>query len=236
MSLVKIPFIILDAINMRVNATPPNPPIPLCESIIPDWRERFLRSLALPSRLLRAMYWTTCLIEILVIIASQFPSNVVSKHILTTLILNRTSPLRIRVTPLFILGNIIGICGTTLRVQSFRTLGCLFTFELCIRKNHRLVVNGPYAFIRHPSYTGLIMTIIGYYCNHASGSWLRECGLLETILGKLMLCVWMTIAGAVVASLLLRVSREDQILQMKFGEEWERWARRVPYKLVPGIY
>ncbi|KAF8074177.1 hypothetical protein FPV67DRAFT_791555 [Lyophyllum atratum] len=221
---------------MRLNATPPNPPVPLCENIIPDWRERFLKSLAIPSRLLRALYWTVCFVEILVIIASQLSPNIVSKHVLETFILNHSSPLRIRITPLFVLGNVLGICGTALRLQSFRTLGCLFTFELCILKNHRLVIDGPYAIIRHPSYTGLILTIVGYYCNHASGSWLKECGLLETIPGRLMLCVWSTIAAAVVASLLLRVPREDQILRMKFGEEWEMWAERVPYRLVPGIY
>ncbi|KAG6915473.1 hypothetical protein DXG01_011340, partial [Tephrocybe rancida] len=183
-----------------------------------------------------AMYWAVCCIEMLVIVASRFPSNVLANHIVSTLVLNKTSPHRIRVTPFFVLGHLIGISGTILRVQSFRTLGHLFTFELSLRKNHTLVVNGPYAFVRHPSYVGLILTILGYYCNHASGSWLSECGLLETLVGKLMLCVWSTIAFSVIASLLLRVAPEDEILRMKFGEEWEMWATQVPYQLVPGLF
>lgn len=97
-------------------------------------------------------------------------------------------------------------------------------------------MDGPYAFMRHPSYTGLIMTIAGALCNHATGSWLSECGALETIVGCALLLLWMSIAGAVVASLILRVPSEDDILQMTFGEEWDIWAQNVPYKLVPGIY
>ncbi|RDB27228.1 putative protein-S-isoprenylcysteine O-methyltransferase [Hypsizygus marmoreus] len=236
MSVLKIPFILLDAINMRLNATPPNPPVPLADNIIPDWRERFLKSLARPSALLRAMYWLVGFIEVVVILASQQPSGWVSKRILSILILNGSSPLRIRITPLFIFGNFLGVFGTALRVQCYRTLGRLFTFELCICKDHTLIVSGPYAFIRHPSYTGLILTIVGAYCNNATGSWLKECGLLETLTGKLLLLVWLSIATAVVASLLLRVPREDEILQSKFGDEWEEWAQKVRYRLVPGVY
>ncbi|KAG6873988.1 hypothetical protein C0995_007944 [Termitomyces sp. Mi166 len=206
---------------MKINATPPNRPVPPSDLIIPDWREKFLRSLGRPCRLLRTMYWSVCFIEILVILASQFPTNVLAKHILRAFILDKMSPHRIKVTPLFLLGHTLGTFGTILRVQSFRTLGHLFTFELSIRKDHALVVDGPYAFVRHPSYVGLILTILGYYCNHASGSWVSECGVLETILGKLALCVWSIIAISVIASLLLRIDSEDEMLRMKFGAEWE---------------
>ncbi|KAG6818585.1 hypothetical protein H0H93_003749 [Arthromyces matolae] len=236
MSLVKIPFIIIDAVNMKINATPPNPPVPPNDLIIPDWREKFLRSLGRPCRLLRTMYWFVCIMEILVIVVSQFPSNAVAKHVLSILIFNKASSSRVRVTPLFILGHAMGSFGTLLRVQSFRTLGHLFTFELAIRKDHTLIVDGPYAFVRHPSYVGLILTILGYYCSHASGSWVSECGLLETIAGKFLLCVWSTIAVAVIASLLLRLEPEEQILRLKFGGEWDVWATQVPYRLVPGLF
>lgn len=34
-------------------------------------------------------------------------------------------------------------------------LGNLFTFEVMIRKNHKLITDGPYAYLMHPSYTGI---------------------------------------------------------------------------------
>lgn len=238
---------------MRVNATPPNPPTPLSEHIIPDWKEHFLRSLAWPSVVLRVrrhcslyslrliyrfqtMYWLVGAIEILVILASYHPSRFISNWILGTFILNGSPPSYIEITPLFVLGHALSILGTALRLYSFRTLGRMFTFELCIHKDHELIVTGPYAFIRHPSYTGLILTIMGAYCNHISGSWVKECGILDTVTGRALVLIWLTIAGSVIASLLLRVPAEDRILKMRFGEEWDIWARNVRYKFIPGIY
>ena len=65
---------------------------------------------------------------------------------------------------------------------------------------------------------------------------MRECGLLETLMGRILIAIWLAIAGAVVVSLLLRIPNEDKLLHTKFGEEWEVWARRVHYKLVPCMY
>lgn len=183
------------------------------------------------------MYWLVSAIEVLVILATQYPTSNISKWILSAFIFDsRSSPHGIRITSLFIFGNLLGIFGTALRLRSFRTLGRFFTFELCIFEDHRLIVNGPYGFIRHPSYTGLILTIVGAYCTHASGSWVRECGVLNTVIGRVLLFIWLAIAGAVIASLLLRVPKEDEILQRRFGEAWETWTRSVRYKLIPGIY
>ena len=36
--------------------------------------------------------------------------------------------------------------------------------------------------------------------------------------------------------LLLRMSKEDEALQKVFGDEWDEWARSVPYSLIPGIF
>lgn len=52
-ALLKIPLIIIDALWMCLSGTPPNPPRPLKEHIIPNWRERFLRSLGWPGKMLR---------------------------------------------------------------------------------------------------------------------------------------------------------------------------------------
>ena len=35
--------------------------------------------------------------------------------------------------------------------------------------------------------------------------------------------------------LLLRMSREDEALKKVFGDEWDDWARTVPYSLIPWI-
>jgi protein-S-isoprenylcysteine O-methyltransferase Ste14 len=121
-------------------------------------------------------------------------------------------------------------------MKCYRTLGCLFTFELYIQENHTLVVVGPYAIIRHPSYTALIMTIVGACFSQANGSWATECGFFDTPFGLVLLLVWMAIAAAVVVSLVLRIPNEDDLLHARFGAEWETWALRVRYSLIPGVY
>jgi protein-S-isoprenylcysteine O-methyltransferase Ste14 len=36
--------------------------------------------------------------------------------------------------------------------------------------------------------------------------------------------------------LLSRIGTEDEALRRVFGAEWEKWAGRVRYKLVPWVY
>jgi len=33
-----------------------------------------------------------------------------------------------------------------------------------------------------------------------------------------------------------RMNKEDAMLEENFGEAWRAWAKRVPYRLVPGVY
>lgn len=107
------------------------------------------------------MYWLVGAIEIIVILASNNLSIPLSKYIIAALVFNGTTPQLIQITPLFLVGNLIGLFGTLLRLKCYRTLSRLFTLELCIQKDYRLILNGPYAFIHHPSYTRLILTITG---------------------------------------------------------------------------
>lgn len=172
-------------------------------------------------------------IEILLILATHLPPGPLAQYIL---IFNNATAQKIRITPIFLLGILLSVFGTVLRMKSYRTLGRLFTFELCIRKDHVLIVTGPYSVIRHPSYIGLIMTIIGECCSQLHGSWVKECGIADTLRGQVLIGIWLWIAWAVVASLLLRIPIEDKLLHTAFGTEWEAWASRVQYKLIPLVY
>ncbi|KAF9022792.1 hypothetical protein BDZ89DRAFT_188068 [Hymenopellis radicata] len=237
MSLLKVPLLFSDAIGMRISGKPPNATLPRVQHVVPDWREQFLRSLSGPCVLLRAISWSVELIETLVILASHTQSSPLSRHILAALMFRHSRTAQgIGITPLFLFGNVLTITGTFIRISCYRTLGSQFTFELSILKNHRLVVDGPYAFVRHPSYTGMILTIVGAICSQLSGSWIAQSGLLETCVGKVLVGYWVLVASAVIVSLMLRIPREDEMLRRTFGVEWDRWSQRVPYCLVPGVY
>ncbi|KAJ3823646.1 hypothetical protein F5878DRAFT_546468 [Lentinula raphanica] len=234
--LLKLPLLVSEAVCIRICGKPPNPPASSGHVIIPDWREHFLRSLAYPSRILRTTSWLAQFIEFLVIIAYHNPRGPISHFVLKNLVADPSCVERLRITPLSLIGNGINLAGTILRVSCYRSLGRLFVFELRIQKDHRLVTDGPYAYVRHPSYTGLILSVCGAFLGHASSSWILQCGPIQNAFVQALAGLWTLVAIAVVASLLLRVSREDAILRKAFGKRWLEWSRDVPYQLIPGVY
>jgi len=129
------------------------------------------------------------------------------------------------------------ISAGLIRLQCYRALGRFFTFEVSIRKGHELVTTGPYGIVRHPSYTGILFLYIGIILHFSSpGIWLRESAVLNTLPGRMIASVVLIMLSGVVASLRRRIPLEDEVLKNLFKTEWENWARRVPYCLIPGVY
>ncbi|KAG1718166.1 uncharacterized protein EDB91DRAFT_1066928, partial [Suillus paluster] len=88
-----------------------------------------------------------------------------------------------------------------------------------------------------PSYSGMMMVCIGVIILHGSrNSWLRASGV-SRIPGVLPLVIAGGAACAVVnAALFRRMKREDKMMHSAFREEWEAWARKVKYLIIPGVY
>jgi len=60
------------------------------------------------------------------------------------------------------------IFGGIIRHMCYQSMGSMFTVERSIRKDHILVTWGPYAIVRHPSYTGLLIVFIGMILIHGT--------------------------------------------------------------------
>ncbi|KAG1840284.1 hypothetical protein DFJ58DRAFT_627973, partial [Suillus subalutaceus] len=96
---------------------------------------------------------------------------------------------------------------------------------------------GPYTVIRHPSYTAGIIHLIGILILHGSPtSWLRHSGILDVPGLKLVVVAWLAQMSLIAINIVRRISQEDEALKSAFGDEWERWAKVVRYRLVPGVY
>jgi len=137
------------------------------------------------------------------------------------------------------------IVGGLLRGTCHRRLGRMFTWETSILQDHKLITNGPYQFVRHPSYTGLLCVAIGY----SSFLWIPGTVARECFIGSnfpptfnaksafgLMFAVSATALDLDVAVFLVRRSFvEDKMLKKEFGKDWEEWARKVRYNVIPFV-
>src|SRR4051812_15564804 len=107
--------------------------------------------------------------------------------------------------------------GLGLRVWAVRTLGRFFRVEVTVDADQTLVDTGPYARVRHPSYTGLLVLYLG-----------------------LGICLdsYLSVAAAVLLSLAAvvnRIAHEERMLQRELGEVYRVYSSRT-WRLVPGVW
>ncbi|KAJ7209482.1 hypothetical protein GGX14DRAFT_630272 [Mycena pura] len=222
-------------LGLQIAVTPPHPPPPPRELLASTPFEEVLRQRWGPM-VVKCLCWVIALFEVVVIAASYFPDRPWTSRIISVLAKNGNVD-RIYVSPMFIIGVSLTLAGAFLRYWCFRELGNLFTFEVSIREDHRLVQTGPYHLVRHPGYTGVLLSVAGVVCwNACPGSWLRECGALETKVGLSAVIAFGVLVAVIIAGLLLRMSKEDEALERCFGRDWVAWSLQVPYKLVPGLF
>ncbi|KAF9501970.1 hypothetical protein BDN71DRAFT_1485868 [Pleurotus eryngii] len=241
---------------LHVAATPPNPPASKEERTLSTKHESFMnkhfgRAVVEVCIFSASVVHTLtcyrhikilCLIgataETICILATQAPLSSTAQALL-----NLCSPsgpasaYRIALSPAFFWGILICVFGGFIRYRSYAALGPMFTFEVAIRDNHKLITHGPYAYIRHPGYIGVPLTVLGIAIYHASpGSWFRECDVLRTRGGMAAVVVFGVLMSLIISGLMKRVEKEDEMLRTKFGKQWDEWAERVPYRLVPMVY
>ena len=134
----------------------------------------------------------------------------VAAYVPFSLLNDRFAPL----TPLLTwLGVALTCVGTSFAIWARAFLAGNWSGTVTLKQNHELVVEGPYRWVRHPIYTGLLTAIIGTAL--ARGEWR---GL---------------IAVAIAAFALWRKLRlEETIMRGEFGDTYVRYAERVP-ALIP---
>ena len=104
-----------------------------------------------------------------------------------------------------------------LRIEAIRVQGKQFSCAVTIQDGHRLALRGPYRWIRHPAYLG----VIGMFCGL---SWVFarfELGLLMALL------VWLWMES--------RIRDEEKLLLEEFGRDYARYRMKTA-KLVPFVY
>ncbi|KAF9231817.1 hypothetical protein BU15DRAFT_55704 [Melanogaster broomeanus] len=65
---------------------------------------------------------------------------------------------------------------------------------------------------------------------------MRGSGVLSFQVVRWAVWVWVASFVVVLSGILRRMPEEDRMMKRAFGKDWERWAERVRYRLIPGVY
>jgi len=87
--------------------------------------------------------------------------------------------------------------------------------DVTLKQDHELIVTGPYAFVRHPIYTGILLAIFGTAL--AVGEWR---GLIAVVFAA--------------AAFWRKLGIEETVMRRQFGAVYARYAERVP-ALIPFV-
>ena len=118
---------------------------------------------------------------------------------------------------LFLIGLVMCIAGSCLRIRAKQQLGEVFTYQLEVSEGQRLITNGIYSHLMHPSYLGTCMLFLGISIANQS----------------FLLLITFLIAKYIVVT--VRIPREEAMLAKHFGAEFESYSKSR-WRMVPLVY
>ncbi len=119
-------------------------------------------------------------------------------------------------TFLFWLGILLINVGIVFRLYAIHVLGAFFTTTVAVASEQTVIETGPYRLIRHPSYTGLLITLFGL--GLSCTNWLSLLVLM----------------GCALIGLSYRIHVEEHVLQEHLGQRYQEYMRRTK-RLIPFV-
>jgi protein-S-isoprenylcysteine O-methyltransferase Ste14 len=116
----------------------------------------------------------------------------------------------------FLLGLAAVAPGLGLAVAARLRLGTNWSGRVTLKHGHELIVSGPYALVRHPIYTGILLALTGTAL--AVDRWRALIAL-----------------PLVFVSLVVKLKIEERLMAKAFGKAYARYRVKVP-ALIPFIY
>ena len=107
------------------------------------------------------------------------------------------------------------IIGLGIAVWARRHLGKYWSGRITLKVDYRLIQSGPYAFVRHPIYTGILLALLGTVLS----------------IGTVRSCIAIVL---MFLSFVVKLTLEERWLCAHFGAEYEAYRRRVK-ALIPYV-
>ena len=109
------------------------------------------------------------------------------------------------------------IAGMILRLTIVSSLGKFFTVNVTILEDHKLKQDGFYKYVRHPSYSASLLSLIGY--GVSLNNWISL----------------VIVAGAALTAFLIRIRIEEKMLADHFGSQYVEYKKKTK-RLIPFVY
>jgi protein-S-isoprenylcysteine O-methyltransferase Ste14 len=126
-----------------------------------------------------------------------------------------TMPVLPRGTPFAIASAAASLCGVALAIWARITLGRDWSVNVTLKEGHELVTGGPYASIRHPIYTAVILLVLGLFL------------LFETLGGVIGIAL-------VVLGCWIKLRQEEVLMIGQFPQAYPAYMQRTT-RLIPFI-
>ncbi len=114
-------------------------------------------------------------------------------------------------------GIIVLYTGVFFRCYAVWTLKRFFTFTVKIKAGHKIIKEGPYAYLRHPTYTGSILSLLGMQVG------------IKSLLGLLIVLITVMLVYG------FRIHIEERALIENFGQEYETYQKETK-RIIPFIF
>lgn len=150
--------------------------------------------------------------------------------------------------------NSIAIFAFLLRIWCYHTLKQAFTYNLKVTEDQKIITTGPYTYLAHPNYTGLLLTLISLYgalmgpYNALLDGLDKKPFINSTIFNFLRintprsLFLTITMTGAIYTTfwffcfiVCFRISDEEAMLRSHFGKRYDEFLSKR-WRMIPFVY